>query len=344
MVLVLAEGQLFLGAPSPILSDERYGSGIVVNSSAVKIEKLDGSKSQVKEHGLMPGAIEPGKSPTDPVVLNPLFFFGFESHLFRVLQVKFQSHDHGAAYYNVHCCSSSADPDFDAVFGTVWRLVFTPTPALAAQITDTLDRTGLVPGHYSAAHLRALYGVPTREPQLVTAWTQNAVHCAVMAQYDNNNHDTAAAVYFASDSESAVQTAVSYGALHGVRVMSRSSVDVVVTNNNENPLHLDKTKDWRRRPPSDFYSVFVDLFVMSLGRCVAYSMGGYGRMAALMSTIAAGCSMMHMNATALAECPVLPAAPNPNNQNEPQLYENKQQQPIFLPPMPPLQSNAVTDG
>ena len=47
----------------------------MVNSCTVEIEEFDGSEGQPKKHVLMPGVIEPGKSPADLVVLDPFRFF-----------------------------------------------------------------------------------------------------------------------------------------------------------------------------------------------------------------------------------------------------------------------------
>jgi hypothetical protein len=47
-------------------------------------------------------------------------------------------------------------------------------------------------------------------------------------------------------------------------------------------LHLDKMEDWKSRPPSDFYSIFVDLYLMANGRCVTYGQGGFGQYALLL--------------------------------------------------------------
>ena len=221
-----------------------------------------------------------------------------------VLQVKFQSHDHGAVYYDSHR-ESVDEPDFAALFHRVWRIFFTPAPALAARIQTTLRAGGLVPGRYGAAHVRALYGVEEREEELITGWTQNAIHCAIqLLQQQENVSVNDDPVFFASDSELATRKAVQYGQANGLKVISRRSL----TNSssvNKDPLHMDKTKDWRNRPASDFYDVFIDLYSMGLSRCVTYGMGGYGQFASLISG-ASRCSLAHMNATAMAQCQSFP--------------------------------------
>ena len=47
------------------------------------------------------------------------------------------------------------------------------------------------------------------------------------------------------------------------------------------PLHLDRDKGWRQRKASDFDDTFVDLYLLALAGCVAFSKGGYGHWAVL---------------------------------------------------------------
>ena len=103
---------------------------------------------------------------------------------------------------------------------------------------------------------------------------------------------------------------------------------------------MDKTKDWRNRPASDFYDVFIDLYSMGLSRCVTYGMGGYGQFASLISG-ASRCSVAHMNATAMAQCQSFPddksflrrqaLLPKERSPDE----HDHSQASIFLPPMQP---------
>jgi hypothetical protein len=94
----------------------------------------------------------------------------------------------------------------------------------------------------------------------------NAVNCASKLR-------PGGPVYFASDSNKAVES---------VKTYAREGNYAVVTFDSPEALHLDKTEDWKSRPPSDFYSIFVDLYLMANGRCVTYGQGGFGRYALLL--------------------------------------------------------------
>ena len=48
------------------------------------------------------------------------------------------------------------EASFQDVFHDVWRILFTPSPPVRQILESEMERMGLVPGKYSAAHLRAL--------------------------------------------------------------------------------------------------------------------------------------------------------------------------------------------
>ena len=241
----------------------------------------------------------------------------------KVLQVKFQSHDHGAIYYDRYR-ESMEEKDFNTVFHTVWNILFTPSLALASSIDHAMRNMNLRPGHYTAAHLRARYLDDPRTIPMVQGWTQNAINCAYQLQHSMNNRT----LYFAADSDDALQYAVSYGRVYMVDVVTPK------VTHHQDPLHLDKTADWQIRPPSDFFGAFIDLYIMSMSNGVAYGMGGYGRFAALISSHF-NHSMLHMSATYNAHCP-----PPPRRRRRTGLHNYFQQKDsesitnVFVQPMP----------
>jgi hypothetical protein len=242
----------------------------------------------------------------------------------KVLQVKFQSHDHGAIYYDTYR-ESMEETDFNTVFHKVWRILFTPSLALSSSIDDAMRTLNIRPGHYTAAHLRALYLDDPRTIPMIQGWAQNAINCAFQLQQSMNNRT----VYFAADSDQALQYAASYGKIF--------MVDIVTPNIklHQNPLHLDKTPDWQVRPPSDFFDAFIDLYIMGMSTGVAYGLGGYGRFAALISNHF-NHSMLHMSATYNAQCP-----PPPRRRRRSGLHnyfkrkDSESIVDIFVKPMPP---------
>jgi len=50
------------------------------------------------------------------------------------------------------------------------------------------------------------------------------------------------------------------------------------------PVHLD-TSSWRDRQPSDFYPLFLDLWLMGMSQCTVFGMGGFGRFSNMLVTI-----------------------------------------------------------
>ena len=75
---------------------------------------------------------------------------------------------------------------------------------------------------------------------------------------------------------------MAYGRNHGTTVRVRSDEDtrVDVSRLREPHLHLDLVPSSN---PVDFYDILVDLYILSLGRCVTQSRGGFGRLAYLLS-------------------------------------------------------------
>jgi hypothetical protein len=214
----------------------------------------------------------------------------------------------GEQYYNEHQhqyleSSSEHELDFlyDKVFRHVWKVFFQPSPAVQAQINKQFQLLQLQPGQYVAAHVRALYQSNAVEQHEEI----NAIHCAsqlavATAAIDSggsnggrNGRRHVLPIYFASDSNRTVAFAREYGkSIQGIHVVSRAS--------DREPLHLDRGRDfltkaadeWRNHTASDFYDIFVDLYILSMARCITHGIGGYGKLAVLLSGNQS-CSMDH---------------------------------------------------
>jgi hypothetical protein len=81
-------------------------------------------------------------------------------------------------------------------------------------------------------------------------------------------------IYVASDMSSVTRRAIIYGQQHQLHVVGRYT-EV----NASDPLHIDRdlyNEQQDRRPPSDFYDTFVDLYLLTLGQCFTWGKGGYG--------------------------------------------------------------------
>ena len=160
---------------------------------------------------------------------------------------------------------------------------------------------------YVSVHVRANYTHDDTEfrPE------EKAMRCATLLQqqyleymnYSNNNntHETTnrrsrsmidpIPIYFASDTSIVTQRALQYGLDHNVSVVSRGESRPVQSHstnptNTNNPYHIDQpppvTDDFVLYP-SDFYDTFVDLYLLAMGRCHTWGVGGYGSWAAVIA-------------------------------------------------------------
>lgn len=235
-------------------------------------------------------------------------------------RVKFQAHDHGEDYYDKNLLDNEAT--FAQVFAECWKIFFTPSLPIAARIQKYMNNNGLEAGKYPSTHLRALYNIKERDPRFVEQLTNHAINCT--SQFVDPHYKY---IFFASDSSYAQQVAGEYGTRRGYHVISPQ--------HEHDPLHLDKAKNWRSRSPSEYYDAFVDLYVLSLGTCVSYGMGGYGKLASYMSRNVS-CALQHMTAVSLSQCRLADvqafAAPK-------HLPANDR---IFYPPMRALASSEET--
>jgi len=236
-----------------------------------------------------------------------------------IVRARAQIHDHGADYYNRDEMRRLVKEDdesgrlleaemrkhgrseeqlrhfyFAYHFRDCFEAFFTPAPQLARRVADEMRRMRIRPGSYASAHVRANYalhgrgkergrgfldgGDEGRDPELVRAWTKNALNCLSTLR-------PGGPFFFAADSSLAKQIAVQYGKEKGV--------DVVTSQEQKNPLHIDIVPDWKTRDPSDYYDIWVDLLVMSMGRCLTWNVGGFGLFALHLSGQDKNCTKVH---------------------------------------------------
>jgi hypothetical protein len=231
------------------------------------------------------------------------------------VRCRFQAPDRGATFYHAHQ-EATTDPTLAQVTRSLWNLFFTPVPAVAQRISDGLQQHSLVPGHYIAMHVRALYAVKDQDPYLVRYWTYNAVNCTSQL-VEPNRGDAATTLFVAADATYASKLAQNYGAKYGWTVVHSTTTS--------EPLHLDKAAHWQDRPSSDYYDAFVDLYLLALSRCVTFGMGNYGRFASWLS-VEPSCALQHHNATGMHECNMAPAPTRP-------VPRPRLEGAIFRPPM-----------
>ncbi|KAL3936645.1 MAG: hypothetical protein SGBAC_008076 [Bacillariaceae sp.] len=186
------------------------------------------------------------------------------------VSVRYQSYDAGQGWYDSE--KNSAEATFNELYHDIWKVFFTPARPIAKAIKMFMNSNGLVPGRYSSAHVRVLYALTSTPTPRIMRWTKNGLNCA-------SHLRPGKPIFLASDSHQATQIAEGYA-------IKRNTTIRIHPNNPDPPLHLDKAEDVNdlstpRRPPSDYYDTFIDLYIMAFGQCVFISKGGYGHWANL---------------------------------------------------------------
>ena len=171
----------------------------------------------------------------------------------------------------------------------IFRLLFSPSDALSIRVQSTMKALHLMPNQYSSVHLRMKYPVPginetdfsfQKHKSQITGWATNAVNCAAELHpnatiyVSSDNNDTVG--YLLEESHFAQQqyTDATKHKKHPL-VVKLAARDYSSENQ-----HINFSPN---REVDGFMSVFEDLFIMGLGKCVAHGVGGYGRLAAALS-------------------------------------------------------------
>jgi hypothetical protein len=209
--------------------------------------------------------------------------------------------------YMSRLCVRSLGTRLAATHTTVF---FAPSPPVAALIQQELDDQLLKPGHYVATHIRSLY---VEDKTSDSEEYEQAVICA--AQLRAGRVDDP--IFVATDSNQVTQKALEFGTQHGMPMTARSTattttqhlnrtvetrhdngtvthhhpIVVAAKKNNREPLHLDRgraylqrrTADVHKHAVSDFYNIFVDLYLLANAACVSYGTGRFGRLASQLS-------------------------------------------------------------
>ena len=154
--------------------------------------------------------------------------------------------------------------------------------------------TKLRPNEFATSQYRAFYAIEHKkeskdELQLISK-TINSLNCASKLQ-------PGSPIFFASDSQIAVQTARNYnnripphqGDNNNPNITADHRPDrrdrhpIVTFTDDQEALHLDKKDQWTSGNIADFYPTFVDLLIMAEAKCMALGVGGFGRFANMIS-------------------------------------------------------------
>jgi hypothetical protein len=197
---------------------------------------------------------------------------------------KDQSHDHGLHFYNQHR-ETENETGFDQVFRDVWNVLFTPAPPVQALINENMQELSLVPGRYIAVHVRSMYKSDQSSDHDMIG---NSINCASMLK-------PGWPIYFASDSTNTTTNALRYA--------TRQNASMVFRKTDTDPLHLDRGNEflersngWRNNTASDFYSVFIDLYLLANSGCSSIGVGGFGHWGSRLSYNAT-CLVRHSKTT-----------------------------------------------
>jgi hypothetical protein len=200
----------------------------------------------------------------------------------------------------------STDPvaRYQPIYHDLFHYVFRPSVPIANLVHHTLQSMNLTPGRYVSAHFRAGLEVKRgpkfkKDPTYLAQAAIRAVNCSSAMLLPGWP------IYFATDSQVSLQAVRDYAQHYHRPIVTyeqqqqqqQSSSSKSALDNHEQlqqpqssssssslplpNLHIEKTVDWDRRPPSDFYSTFVDFLVMASGRCMAYGGGGFGKFAGM---------------------------------------------------------------
>jgi len=227
--------------------------------------------------------------------------------------VKIQADGYGSDYYDA--LKDDDEPTFYQVQRSLWEIAYTPSEPLKQRVETFMKENRLIPNYYGATHVRALHGVIDRAAKVVRNWSHIAMNCTTQQLQAKGP------IYYASDSGYGPAVAQQYGQDYQTHVVTR--------NVTQDAVHMDKKSDWRQTDREEFFDIFVDLLVMSKSRCVAYNVGGFGKLAATLS-YNPQCSIQHGSRHWKAECQF---------QDGPELVPPSEQppSPIFLPAMSPQQ-------
>mmetsp|Transcript_36077 Transcript_36077/g.87206 ORF Transcript_36077/g.87206 Transcript_36077/m.87206 type:complete len:482 (+) Transcript_36077:71-1516(+) len=218
------------------------------------------------------------QNPNIWLVQGNLQFSG--AALYESLAKEMKAKDEKVSSMNVS--RAAAVSDFTTLYHYFFHATFAPAPAIRSIVDELFQRLQLQPNRFVVVHIRAKYpGEVFRETGNLTALEEivdNAICIASNNLIPNNTKNSEVMpIYLASDAMPVLQAGMKHS-----NVVSRLSSSAQQQHNAEenDPPHLNFAQ---KDEPSAFYSIFVDLIVMSQSRCVTFGAGGFGRFGSLVS-------------------------------------------------------------
>ena len=177
------------------------------------------------------------------------------------------------------------------LFEDVFRILFEPSPNLQRAIYDKLLQLDIIDREYSVAQVRSkqpnyipndvaeewgkvyapgmnAYDIKRKMDMMETFELTDGLKKLYIKMYANaiecaNQLSPGLPIFLASDSDFGIQ----------MKNLTRYPIRVAASENDTAPpLHID-SNDNQGRNASDFYLVFIDIFIMASGKCLAHSSG-----------------------------------------------------------------------
>ena len=202
-------------------------------------------------------------------------------------------------------------------FGKIFLSFFQPSPNVMDVLKETTSQAGLVPYEYTAVHCRVRHPggykkakkfggkfagtadryIPEFSGEFKDEMAKSAIRAIQCAGTLPGNDDTKSPFYFMSDMSDLVTymafnlTNNEYTSSHpewfldtkGANATAKDMVSkhqIVAREQLTQNLHIDKA---RPTDVKNYYGSFVDLFIGTRARCVAFGIGNYARFAAKIS-------------------------------------------------------------
>lgn len=220
--------------------------------------------------------------------------------------------------------AGETDPIYkNTSYEVLWYAMFQLSPALQLYIDKVRSDLHLVPGQYTAVHVRSRH--PThffgtnisgdgadhfglefqgRGKQIAVEIATHALECA-----QTLTESASEPIYFFSDSSNLTDymTHVLPNMTHIENDTDRKAKDVVSKVNVVGRLDVSEGKMFHLgrqggRDPHDYFATFADLYVVIGARCLSFGTGGYGKFGAQI-TNKKKCLIQHHTNGGLKACP-----------------------------------------
>jgi len=217
----------------------------------------------------------------------------------------------------------------------IFRRMFKPSKALGKAIDTLAKKSGLVPGAYGGAHIRARFpvgqdkikwksnlehhGVDMMDnvtQQLVKKLGENAVKCVTRIMPETKY------VYVASDTNELIQYLLEESG--STRLRWNDAERENKTSAGENDVKIVVRPDYNvsslhytqrnfpglngTAPPEAYFQIFIDLWMLAHTKCLSQDVGGFGHFASMLSGNHLTCRAKHRDYISV----ILDSCPTPN--------------------------------